>query len=106
KGSRASGCAMTVNKSAASSTLRAIGPTWGGTPTKPAGCAGTRPKVGLKPPTPVYALGPRLDPPPSVASGSGPRPAAMAATAPALLPPVVYPGCQGFLVTPVSGLAL
>src|SRR5450432_989710 len=69
------------------------------------GLVGTTPKVGLKPTTPLNALGTRMEPPPSVPTASGPKPAATAATAPALLPPGVCAECQGLRVTPVSGLS-
>src|SRR5450432_2038893 len=69
------------------------------------GLVGTTPKVGLKPTTPLNALGTRMEPPPSVPTASGPKPAATAATAPALLPPGVCDRLHGLRVVPLSGLS-
>jgi hypothetical protein len=47
-----------------------------------------------------------MEPAPSEPCASGPRPAATAAPAPALEPPVVISVFQGLRVLPVSGLSL
>src|SRR5690606_36857571 len=66
------------------------------------GYAGTRPKCALMPTLPVNAAGIRIEPPPSVPSASGPRPATRAATAPPDEPPGVQSSRQGLRVIPVS----
>ena len=48
----------------------------------------------------------RMDPPPSVPTASGPRPAATAAPAPPLEPPAVSAGFHGLRVGPKSGLSV
>ena len=58
------------------------------------------PIAGLKPTSPVYAAGRRVDPPPSVPRASGTLPAATAATEPPLEPPGVNAGFQGLRVVP------
>src|SRR5688572_17047897 len=70
------------------------------------GHMGTRPYVGLKPKMPQKADGIRMEPAPSEPCASGPSPAATAAPAPALEPPVVISVFQGLRVLPVSGLSL
>src|SRR6516164_9882835 len=67
---------------------------------------GTRPNEGLRPKMPQKPLGMRIEPAPSEPWWSGPRPAAVAAPAPALEPPAVILGFQGLRVAPVSGLSL
>ena len=47
----------------------------------------TRPRVGFRPTRPVYAAGPRVDPPPSLACAMGTMPDATATAAPLLDPP-------------------
>src|SRR5205809_5653742 len=69
------------------------------------GHIGTRPYDGLRPYTPQNDDGIRIDPAPSEPWASGPRPAAAAAAAPALEPPVVIAVFQGLRVMPVSGLS-
>src|SRR5712692_169474 len=69
------------------------------------GHMGTRPYVGLRPYTPQNDEGMRTDPAPSEPWWSGPSPAAAAAPAPALEPPVVIAVFQGLRVLPVSGLS-
>src|SRR2546426_9082139 len=67
---------MTSSTSAASRTVRVMGPTWD-TRAKPLGNprpSGTRPYDGLKPYTPQNAAGMRIEPPPSLPSASGPQP--------------------------------
>ena len=54
---------------------------------------------------PVKPQGIRIDPPPSVPSPIGPRPAAIAAAAPELLPPGVHSRFQGLRVMPLKGLS-
>src|SRR5499433_4473443 len=66
---------------------------------------GTRPYDGFSPYTPQKDDGMRIDPAPSEPWASGPRPAAAAAAAPALEPPVVIAVFQGLRVMPVSGLS-
>src|SRR3979411_2049481 len=84
--------AITSSISAASATVRAIGPVCardahdGGE--KP-GDLGTSPKVGFTPTTPQNEDGTRIEPTPSVPIASGPHPAATAAAAPPLEPPLV-----------------
>src|SRR3974390_3197502 len=99
---------MISRSSAASATGRAIGPVWasdGHDGGKKPGDRGTRPKVGLSPNTPQNALGTRIDPTPSVPIASGPHPAATAAAAPPLDPPLVRSSDQGLRVMPVTGLS-
>src|SRR5437868_13977031 len=99
---------MISSASAASATVRVIGPVWasdaqeGGE--KP-GVRGTRPKVGLTPTTPQKAAGTRIEPTPSVPMASGPQPAAIAAAAPPLEPPLVRVRFQGLRVMPDTGLS-
>ena len=69
------------------------------------GHIGTRPNDGFSPKIPQNPLGMRIDPAPSEPWWSGPSPAAAAAPAPALEPPVVMPVFQGLRVMPVSGLS-
>src|ERR1700730_16480757 len=77
--------AITSSISAASATVRAIGPVCasdahdGG---ENPGDLGTRPKVGFTPTTPQNEDGTRIEPTPSVPIASGPHPAATAAPAP------------------------
>src|SRR5918996_1465962 len=89
--------------SAASRTLRVIGPTFDNSPIGDAGCAGTRPNVALMPKIPVKAEGMRIEPAPSLPTCKGAMPAAQAAAAPALLPPGVRTRFHGLQVLPVSG---
>src|SRR2546426_2890600 len=69
------------------------------------GHIGTRPYDGFRPYTPQNDDGMRIDPAPSEPWASGPRPAAAAAAAPALEPPVVIAVFQGLRVMPVRGLS-
>src|SRR2546427_9796072 len=69
------------------------------------GHMGTRPYDGFSPYTPQNDDGMRIDPAPSEPWASGPRPAAAAAAAPALEPPVVIAVFQGLRVMPVRGLS-
>src|SRR3954463_539902 len=92
--------------SAASPTVRVIGPTCATVPNGDSGQAGTRPNDALMPKSPVNEQGMRIEPPPSVPTASGPMPAATAATAPPEEPPGVFFAFQGFRVMPVSGLSV
>src|SRR5437879_9225614 len=69
------------------------------------GHIGTRPYDGFSPYTPQNDDGMRIDPAPSEPWASGPRPAAAAAAAPALEPPVVIAVFQGLRVMPARGLS-
>src|SRR5215475_10341852 len=57
------------------------------------------------PNSPVNDDGMRIEPAPSVPIASAPMPTAVAAAAPALLPPGVWPRFHGLRVMPVSGLS-
>src|SRR3954469_150995 len=92
--------------SAASPTLRVIGPTCATVPNGDSGHAGTRPNDALMPNRPVKPQGMRIEPPPSVPIASGPMPAATAAAAPPEEPPGVFAGFHGLRVMPVSGLSV
>src|ERR1700681_1839844 len=100
--------AITSSISAASATVRAIGPVCasdahdGG---ENPGDLGTRPKVGFTPTTPQNEDGTRIEPTPSVPTASGPHPAATAAAAPPLDPPLVRSSRQGLRVMPDTGLS-
>ena len=99
---------MTSSSRAASATVRAIGPVWaseGHDGGKKPGDRGTRPKVGFSPNTPQKELGTRIEPTPSVPMASGPQPAATAAAAPPLEPPLVRSRCHGLRVMPETGLS-
>src|SRR6185295_13969269 len=92
--------------SAASITLRVIGPTCATVPKGESGQAGTRPNEGLMPKSPVKLHGMRIEPPPSVPTASGPMPDASAAAAPPDEPPGVFAGFHGLRVMPVSALSV
>src|SRR5688572_26330681 len=92
-----------MNKSAASSTVRAIGPTCASVVVADTGHTGMRPNCPLIATSPVRQPGMRTEPPPSVPSAIDVTPAATEAAAPALDPPGVFAGFQGLRVTPVSG---
>src|SRR4051794_11220431 len=97
---------MTSSSSAASVTVRAIGPAWETVPNALGGHSGTRPKVGLSPGNPLKPHGMRIEPAPSLPSASGTRPAASAAALPPLEPPGVMAGSHGLRVMPYSGLSV
>ena len=78
-----------MSSSAASRTVRAIGPTWASVGVAAAGNTGTRPNCALMPNRPQNEDGMRIEPPPSVPSANGVMPAATLAPAPAEEPPVV-----------------
>src|SRR4029077_4608503 len=108
--SRGSGAGPPVSADhirATSSTLRAIGPT-----VSSVGQSGKMPSIGISPqrgfsPTvPQQAEGRRIEQPVSVPRPRSQRPAASAAALPPLEPPVVRPGCNGFLTVPYHGFWL
>ena len=92
-----------MKSSAASSTVRAIGPTWASVVVADTGHTGMRPNWPLIAASPVSAPGMRTEPPPSVPSAIGVMPAATDAAAPALEPPGVFCRFHGLRVMPVSG---
>src|SRR3954453_4612774 len=98
---------MISSVSAASATVRVIGPVCATDPQeggeKP-GERGTSPNDGFRPNTPQKDEGTRIDPTPSVRIAIGPQPAATPAAAPPLDPPLVRPGSQGLRGVPVTGL--
>ena len=94
-----------MNSSAASSTVRAIGPTCASVVVADTGHTGMRPNCPLMAASPVSAPGMRTEPPPSVPSAIGVMPAATDAAAPALEPPGVFARFHGLRVMPVSGLS-
>src|SRR5258706_5324531 len=104
-GQRGSGPAMTLKRSAASATVRPIGPE---TPSVdhalPRAAAGTRPGAVRKPTTEQNAAGFRKDPPLSLPSAIGTIPHARLTAAPPLLPPHGLVRSYGFLVAPNTGL--
>src|SRR5262245_12220945 len=80
--------AISWSSSAASRTVRVIGPTWSFDHDRAIAPARlTRPYVGLSPTMPQQAAGRRMDPPVSVPSAPTARPAATAAPEPLLDPP-------------------
>src|SRR5262245_58539855 len=82
-GSRASGPAITESMSAASRTVRVMGPLCDRAFQRSAcGHMGTRPSEGLSPKIPHRADGMRIDPEPSEPWATGPSPAATAEPAP------------------------
>ena len=64
------------------------------------GVGGTRPSVGFSPRMPQQAAGRRVEAPASVASDSGPSPAATAAAEPPEEPPGTRLASQGFCTAP------
>jgi hypothetical protein len=64
-------------------------------PSPTSGPDGIRARVGLSPNRPQHAAGMRIEPPPSEACAAGTIPAATAAAAPPLDPPVVRSRFQG-----------
>src|SRR5262245_40338030 len=71
-------------------------------PSPTIGPAGVRARVGLRPKTPQFAAGMRIEPPPSVACAAGTMPAATAAAAPPLEPPALRAKSQGLRVGPLT----
>ena len=92
--------------SAASATVRVIGPRCDRRSLCGIGTYGTTPVVGLMPKMPANDEGIRIEPPPSPPWARGPRPAATCADAPPLDPPGVRSRFQGLRVIPVSGLSV
>src|SRR4029077_14221187 len=96
---------MFWSSTAASSTVRASGPTWsrlqltGMTPSRL-----TRPYVGLRPTTPQKAAGMRIEPPVSVPMEPWQSPAETAAADPLDEPPGVLVGSHGLRISPNSAL--
>src|SRR5215203_4901823 len=101
-----SGPASTSNISAASATVRVIGPACDSVPKGLTGQRGILPYVGFRATMPQKPAGILTEPPPSVPTASCPIPSATAAAAPPLEPPAVYPGAQGLPVNPVRGLSV
>ncbi len=98
---------MTRSISAASATVRVIGPMWLVVSSPPkTGAAATRPSVGFIPNTPQQLAGARMEPPLSVPTASGASPAATAAAAPPLDPPAVRDRSHGFRVGPKTRLSV
>ena len=60
------------------------------------------PRLGLRPKSPQFAAGMRIEPPPSLAWAAGTMPAATAAAAPPEEPPVECERCHGLRHAPVS----
>src|ERR1700722_7620736 len=98
--------ARTCRAIAQSSTERVSGPGWsseysrGKMPSRLA-----RPCVGFKPTTPHRAAGMRTEPPLSVPTEGGTRPAAPMAPEPLLEPPGEYAVFHGLRILPKSGLS-
>ena len=67
--------------------------------------SGISPHCDLSPTVSQAADGSRIEQPVSVPSASSQRPAARAAAEPLEEPPVVLPGCTGFLQVPYHSLA-
>ncbi|SKF29566.1 Uncharacterised protein [Mycobacteroides abscessus subsp. massiliense] len=86
--------------SAASSTVRVMGPPCASGPKGLIGYIGMRPWVGLNPTTPQKLAGIRTLPPPSVPMDIGAMPAATAAALPPEEPPAVRLGSAGLWVIP------
>ncbi len=71
-------------------------------PSATSGHSGTRPRVGFRPTRPHSLAGMRIEPPPSLAWAAGTIPAATAAAAPPLDPPVERPRSQGLWQAPYA----
>ncbi len=98
---------MTLNISAVSATVRVIGVMYEIFPNP--SCAyscGTMPSPCLNPTTPLHAAGMRVEPPPSVATANGTRPAATATAEPPELPPDVRSPRQALRVRPNNGASV
>src|SRR4051812_23236715 len=93
---------MTSRSAAASSTERASGPSVAYPFSGAQGAMDTRPRDGLRPNTPQQDAGIRMEPAPSLPWEMGQRPAARAAAAPPLDPPVERLVSHGFRQTPFS----
>src|SRR3954463_8001448 len=100
-GTRGSAPASTDSCSATSATVRPIGPcTDSCDHPRVAGQVGTRPGVGRRPTTLQNAAGVRREPPLSLPSASGTRPAASAAADPPDEPPTESPCRYGLCEAP------
>ena len=99
--------AVASRNTAASSTVRAIGPLTDKPFHAPScGAIGTRSRCGLMPNSPHHADGMRIDPMPSDPKAIGAIPAATAAALPPLLPPGVRSVSHGFRVAPNSRVSV
>src|SRR4051812_12519191 len=99
---------MISSVSAASATVRAIGPGCASDPPgggEKRGDRGTSPNVGFRPTAPQKDEGTRIERTPSVPIATGPPRGATPAAAPPLDPPLVRPGFHGLRVVPVTGLS-
>ena len=104
-GSLVSAAASTLSSTAASATVRAIGPAVSCSAdigTMP--CRLTRPSVGLMPTTPQALAGQTMEPSVSVPTASGASPAATAAAEPELDPDGLRSSACGLPVCPPSEL--
>ncbi len=99
-GSMSVGPAIASMYRAASRTDRHIGPGTDVSPLSNAAWLPTRPKLTLKPKSPEYDDGMRIDPPPSLPVQIGIMPAETAAAEPPDEPPGVRSGFQGLRVVP------
>src|SRR5918995_3086573 len=100
-GERGSGPAIAPSMRAASSTVRAMGPsTESANQGVGSGHVGTLPGEGLKPTTLQKPAGLRSEPPVSLPSAIGTIPHASATAPPPLLPPHVFVRSYGFRVAP------
>src|SRR5262249_54775182 len=97
--------AITPSRKAASATDRARGP-FTMNPANGSGCGatGTSPTVGRRATMLLKLAGLRRDPPRSLPSARGSRPAATAAPAPPLEPPALFVVSYGLTVVPYSWL--
>ena len=105
-GTRGSGPASTESWSATSATVRPIGPCTDSCdqPDRRPATWAPGPGVGRSPTTLQNAAGLRSEPPMSLPSASGTKPAASAAAAPPEEPPADSPCRYGLWVAPKSGL--
>src|SRR5262245_32693311 len=96
---------MIDSKNATSDTERPIGPLVRQLANGNAvGAVGTSPTVGRRATTLLKLAGLRSEPPRSLPSATGRRPAASAAPAPPLDPPAVLVGSYGLRVVPYTSL--
>ena len=99
--SRSSVPLMQSRSSAASRTLRVMGPIWSRLePNATSPHREMRPYVGFSPTIPQNAAGCLIEPPVSLPIAAAHRPAATAAALPALLPPGTRPVSHGFATRP------
>src|SRR5690349_6747319 len=96
---------MIESRNATSATVRPIGPLVRQLANgKAVGAFGTSPTVGRSATTLLKLAGLRSEPPRSLPSANGRRPAASAAPAPPLDPPAVLVGSYGLRVVPYTEL--